>query len=124
MPANAAPVVINERRLSEMLSTVVSDVVFGEAAMLLFFVDTNGVKRYFIALLVQEDVQLKHVTQRDTSTFILAASIASALHVRSHVLQLLHALLSIEMRKIEKREKILNNAPTGHMELQNNRPRK
>ena len=106
MPANAAPVVINERRLSETLSTVV------------------GVKRYFIALLVQEDVQLKHVTQRDASTFIFVASIASALHVRSHVLQLLHTLLSIEMRKIEKREKTLNNAPTGHMELQNNRPRK
>ena len=120
MPAIAALVAINDRRLSEIFSAFDSDTVDVAFA----FIKVNGAKRYFIALFVQEDVQLKHVTHREMSTFIFAASIASALHERSHDLHLLHASLFIDMRNMEKRETMLNSVPIGQMELQNSLPRK
>ena len=94
--ASAALVAINERRLSEALSVEASG-VFSILLIVLCALFFNGAKLYFIAFLVQEEVQLKHVTQRDVSTFILEASIASVLHERSQDLHLLHAFLSIDI---------------------------
>ena len=126
MPAITALVAINDRRLSEIFSASASTFAFGSNAVgvVFAFFSVNGAKRYFIALFVHEDVQLKHETHRELSTFIFAASIASALHERSHDLHLLHASLLIDMRNMEKRETMLNSAPTGQMELQNSLPRK